>query len=121
MDESKDILNKIAQVIYDKKGENIIALDVRGISSITDYMIIATANVERHSQAIAKTIIDELKKIKQRPYFVEGLKDGDWIVIDYSNIMIHIFIPELRSLYALETLFSEAQLIDLNIKISDEV
>jgi ribosome-associated protein len=121
MNDSKEILNKIAQIIYDKKGENIIALDVKGISSITDFMILATANVERHAQAIARTIIDELKKINQRPYFVEGLKDGDWVVVDYSNIMVHLFIPEYRSLYALETLFSDAKLIDLNIKISDEV
>ncbi|NGX56323.1 MAG: Ribosomal silencing factor RsfS [Candidatus Anoxychlamydiales bacterium] len=117
----KKTLDLIAQTIYDKKGENIIALDVKGISSITDYVIIASANVERHSQAIAKSVIDELKKIKERPSFIEGASDGDWIVIDYMNIMVHIFIPELRERYKLESLFSEAKIIDLNIKISNEV
>ncbi len=111
------LINLITQTIYDKKGFNIFALDVKGISTITDYIIIAEGNVERHVIAIANEIVEQLKKLNEKPLHIEGLQEGDWVVLDYLNIIVHLFKPELRDKYSLEKLFKEAKIIDLKIKI----
>ncbi len=116
-----DILNTIAQAIYDKKGFNILALDVKGLSSITDYVIIAEGSVDRHVKAIADTVIDEMKKQNERPIYTEGMKEPDWVVLDYMNIMVHIFKPDYRIKYDIEKLFPDSKIIDLNIKVEPQV
>jgi ribosome-associated protein len=111
-------LNAIAQAIFDKKGSNILALDVHGISSLTDFVVIAEGNIDKHVTAIAKAVIDHLEKLGQTPLYVEGMQTGDWVVIDYLNIMVHIFMPGLRDKYQLEQLWREGQIVDLQIDIS---
>lgn len=113
-----DMLSEIAQVIYDKKGFNILALDVRGISSIADYLLIAEGNVDRHTISIAKTIIETLAERGDRPVHVEGLQTGDWIVLDFSGVIVHLFQPGLREKYSLEKLWNEGEIVDLSIDIS---
>jgi ribosome-associated protein len=113
------LINIISQIIYDKKGFNILALDVKGISSITDYIIIAEGNVERHIKAIATEVIEQLKKEKEKPLHVEGLQESDWVVIDYLNIIVHLFKPGLREKYSLEKLWKNGKLIDLEIKVKN--
>lgn len=108
-------LNSIAQAIYDKKGMNILALDVRGISSLADYVIIAEGNIDRHVKALSYTIKDILHETGINPLYVEGEQTGDWIVMDYSDIVVHLFVPEFREKYELEKLWQKAKIIDLNI------
>ncbi len=115
------LLNLIAQVIYDKKGSNILALDIRGLSNLTDYMVIAEGNVDRHVTSIARAIADELQEKGERPLHVEGLQTGDWVVMDYGQVMIHIFSPGLRSKYALEQLWGDSKIVDLEIDVSSAV
>jgi ribosome-associated protein len=111
-------LNAIAQAIFDKKGSNILALDVHEISSLTDYVIIAEGNVDKHVISIANGVIDQLQKLGQTPIYVEGMKTGDWIVIDYLHIMVHIFMPGLRDKYQLEQLWREGHIVDLQIDVT---
>ena len=111
-----NILNLIAQKIYDKKGFNIIAIDVRGISTLTDYMIIAEGNVERHVQALSRSIIEALDESDYPHFHLDGLKDGDWIAIDCGEIFIHLLVPELREKYALEELWRKGKIVDLKVK-----
>lgn len=113
-------LNSIAQAIYDKKGMNILALDVRQISNLTDYVIIAEGNVDKHVEAISYSVIEALKKQGQSPVYIEGRQTGDWVVIDYLNIMVHLFAPGLRDKYQLEQLWREGQIVDLNIETGKE-
>jgi len=112
-------LNAIAQVIYDRKGFNILALDVRGLSSITDFLLIAEGNVDRHVSSIGRAIIDELEERGEKPIFVEGLGTGDWAVLDYGEIMVHIFSPGLRERYSLERLWKDSKIVDLTINVSN--
>jgi len=111
-------LNEIAQVIFDKKGFNILALDVKGISTLTDYILIAEGNIDKHISAIAEAIIEHLSELGYSPVYTEGLKSGDWVVIDYMHIMVHLFSPELREKYQLEQLWKEGQIVDLQINVS---
>jgi ribosome-associated protein len=115
------LLNIIAQTVFDKKGFNILALDVKGISTIADYLLIAEGNVDRHVKALASTIVEELAKHGIRPIHVEGLKEGDWIVIDYVDIMVHLFMPGLREKYQLERLWQAGKIIDVKINVGNEV
>ncbi len=114
-------LNTIAQTIFDKKGSNILALDVHEISTLTDYVIIAEGNVDKHVMAIAQAIIDRLQQLGQFPMYVEGMKTGDWIVIDYLHIMVHIFMPGLRDKYQLEQLWREGHVVDLQIDVTPKI
>lgn len=115
VDSTDKILNVIAQTIFDKKGMNILALDVRDVSTLTDFFIIAEGTVDRHVSSIGSGIIEELHKLGLQPLHVEGIKEGDWVIIDYGDILIHLFIPDLREKYALETLFGDAKIVDLTI------
>jgi ribosome-associated protein len=118
---SKELLNSIAQVIYDKKGFNIICLDISGLSNLNDYMIIAEGNVDRHVKALASAVIEELKKDKKiYPYKLEGKIGGDWIVIDYHEVIVHLFMPHLREKYQLERLWSKGKIVNLKIKVGEQ-
>jgi ribosome-associated protein len=108
-------LNRIAQVIYDKKGLNILVLDVHGICTMTDFFIIAEGTVDRHVKALSQAIIDEFAQRGQEPLHAEGQQEGDWIVLDYGDFVIHLFIPELREKYALEELWNEGEIVDVKI------
>lgn len=118
-DQTLLLLDIIAQAIYDKKGSNILALDLRGISSMADYFLIAEGNVARHVQALSSEIIDVMHKQGHSPVRTEGRADSDWVIIDYGDILIHLFIPELREKYALEKLWAQGQIVDLNISLGD--
>ncbi len=112
------IVNFIAQKIYDKKGTNILALNLEEVHSMTDYLIIAEGNIDRHVKAIASFIIEEMKKKwKMYPQYVEGLEAGDWVVIDYFDIMIHLFMPGLRDKYNLEELWKDGKIVEVDIQI----
>ncbi len=109
-------LNAIAQAIFDKKGFNILALDVRGVSTLTDFVIIAEGNVDRHVKSIGNAVMVSLKEFGLRPYYTEGLTAGDWVVLDYMEIMVHLFMPGLREKYMLEQLWRDGTIIDLRIE-----
>lgn len=115
-----DLLNKVAQIIFDKKGTNILGLDVRNISTISDFIIIAEGAVARHVIAIAKSIIEEFSNMGIKPVRVEGLQTGDWVVIDYVDFMVHLFMPGIRDKYQLEQLWREGKIIDLKIDLSQK-
>ena len=111
-----ELLNTVAQVIYDKKGFNIIAIDVRNLSTITDYLVIAEGNVDRHVSAIARALEAELKTRGENLLHEEGLENGDWVVLDFGRIMVHLFMPGLREAYSLERLWKDAKIVDLQIE-----
>lgn len=113
--ENFNFINNLAQLIFDKKGSNILALDVKGISSICDYLIIAEGNIERHVTAIAHTLIKEMKGKRIKAYHVDGLKEGDWLVIDFGQVHVHLFVPAIREKYNLESLWEGAKIIELAI------
>jgi ribosome-associated protein len=112
------LLNLIAQIIFDRKGSNIYALDVRDISSISDFVIIAEGNVDRHVSSIARAIVDGLLKQGTRPIHEEGIQTGDWVVLDFPGIMVHLFTPGLRDKYSLEKLWNQGKIVDLEIEVS---
>lgn len=108
----------MSQAIYDKKGSNIIALDVRGVSTLTDYIVIAEGNVDRHVLAIASSVEKTLQEKGEKPLRVEGRQNGDWVIIDFGAVMVHLFMPGLREKYQLEKLWSEGKIVDLELDVT---
>ena len=113
----EEYINYLAQLLFDKKANNIIAIDVRGISSITDFILIADGNVDRHVIALAKEIQNQLGAKGEKPAYIEGLQTGDWVVLDYFGIVIHLFVPEMRQKYQLERLWSDGKVLDLKLSL----
>jgi len=113
---SKELVQKISKIIYEKKGLNILALYVGSFSTVTDYLIIADGSVNRHVRAIGQEIIKDLRDNDGvRPHHVEGLHVGDWLLIDYCDVLVHIFMPGLRDKYQLERLWESGKIVDLNL------
>ncbi len=114
------ILDRVAQVLYDKKSFNILGLNVKGVSTLTETLIIAEGNVPRHVIALARDVEAELEKYGEKPIHIEGLSTGDWVVLDYGNFIVHLFVPEVRERYSLEQLWHEAAVIDLKIDVNPQ-
>ncbi len=108
-------LNLIAQAIYDKKGFNILVLNISHMTTLADYLIIAEGHIDRHLHAIADEIVDRLKKEGVEVSFVEGKESGGWVVIDLIDVLVHLFIPSLRQKYQLEKLWQNGQIVDIDI------
>lgn len=89
------------------KGEQIVTIPLHGKTSIADYMVVATGRSNRHVSALAEQVYQTLKSAGDKHLRVEGLQQGDWVLIDQGDIIIHIFRPEVRSFYNLEKMWSE--------------
>ncbi len=89
----------------DSKGEDIAPIDLTGKSALADCMVIATGRSQRHVTAIADRLLDDLKKAGGDHIRVEGLRGGDWVLIDAGDVIVHIFRPELRAFYNLEKMW----------------
>ena len=101
----------LVDLILEKKGEKVIVINVKEISPITDFVIIAEATVDRHIRAIGSYLIEKMKKKGHPPHREEGLMQGGWAVIDFLDVMVHLFTPELREKYSLERLLEEGDFI----------
>ena len=98
--------------IQEKKGNDIVRLDLRNIhSSVTDYFVVCHADSATQVKAIANSIEDEIyKALKQEPWRKEGLEYGEWILLDYVNVVIHVFRTDKREYYGVEDLWGDAEI-----------
>ncbi|NTU67927.1 MAG: ribosome silencing factor [Chlorobiaceae bacterium] len=105
---SELLARRAAELSLEKKGEDVKILDLRGLTTVTDFFVIITADSERKAKAVSDHIIDELKEDGERPTHVEGLETMRWILVDYVDVVVHIFQPDERRFYDLESLWSDA-------------
>lgn len=107
---------RCAELAANKKAGDVVALDLRGISSFTDFFVICSGTSEPHLKAIAGEIEERLKKDDQvAPHAVDGYPMSHWIVIDYSDVVVHIFHDEKRAYYSLESLWSDAPHLPISV------
>jgi ribosome-associated protein len=110
--EPVELARKIVDLISDKKGEDIVLLDVRERTTIADYFVLCSGTSERQLKAIVEGITEALKKEGRIiPRHVEGKPETGWVLIDYNDVIVHIFAPERRSFYDLESFWAEAAVL----------
>ncbi len=97
-----------------KKGQDVIILKLKNISSICDYFVIASGDVDVHVKAIAEAVDEGLARKGIKPWHREGVKGGNWILLDYVDVVVHIFHKSLREFYALEKLWGDAPIEEIN-------
>ena len=108
----------ISQVVADKKAMDVVVLHMGDASSITDYFLICSGGSERQVQAIADGIDAQLKQLGIASLGVEGYREGRWILMDYGDVIVHVFSRETRDFYDLERLWANAPRIDLSREIA---
>jgi len=105
----EELVDEIARHAVDKKALDVVELDLRGVLGYTDYFLICSGNTGRQTKAIHDGILEGLKREHQMlPRRVEGASRADWILMDYLDVVVHIFTPDTRDYYRLEQLWGEA-------------
>ncbi len=111
--DSKELAYLTAKLIQNKKGENIKILDLTNLTPVTDFFVICTATSEPQAKAIADHVSEETKKKMERPWHSEGYQNLSWVLLDYVNVVVHIFLPESRKFYNLEGLWGDAVITEI--------
>tara|TARA_Y100000590_G_scaffold63984_1_gene68748 strand:- start:632 stop:982 length:351 start_codon:yes stop_codon:yes gene_type:complete len=107
MDKISDLKNKILKILDNNKALDIVAIDLEGKSSIADYMIVASGTSSRHIQALSEQVLEQFKNSGILNSKIEGAESADWKLIDGIDLIVHIFNPEKRKFYELESMWSE--------------
>jgi len=108
--DSEQLVEKIVKLAQERKAVDLVSMDVRGLSPVTDFFIIATGTVDIHLKAIAENVLTELKAEGILPLSVEGMDNLRWVLMDFVDVVFHLFLPESRDFYAIERLWGEAML-----------
>ena len=109
--ESLQLAKAAVDIASDKKASDVLLLDIRDITTIADYFVICNGTNTRQIQAIAESLQEELKKQGAQLLYREGVADTGWILLDFGDVIIHIFGPKEREYYRLERLWSEAKTV----------
>jgi|SRR5688572_4548515 ribosome-associated protein len=106
-------LKRAMELAVDRKGQEMMLLDLRGLSNSTDYFLLVNGTSDTHVRAIADHIIDELRKEGMKPDHIEGLRTGRWVLMDFIDFVVHVFHPTAREFYQLERLWGDAPAIPI--------
>lgn len=108
---AQTLSHTVVDILDDKLAENILLLDISETSPFADYFVIATATSDRQSQALVDGMVAELRDQKMKPLHTEGDRTSGWQLVDYGDVIVHIFSPEQRAFYRLEDLWSDAKVV----------
>ncbi len=111
---STELAHHIADIALDKKALNVIILDLRSLDAVTDYFVVCAGEVELQVKAITDHIYDSLLMERIKPFHREGYQNLQWVLLDYIDVVAHVFLPERRQFYSLETLWIDAPVIEFN-------
>lgn len=102
-----------AKALDSKKAQNLMLLEVRGVTTLTEYMLLATGTSDTHLRALCDEVEKKMEEAGERIWHREGYRGDTWIVMDFCGVMVHVFTPEQRKFYDLERLWGDAPLVDL--------
>lgn len=112
--DSIQLIDIITEALLDKKAENIRLLDVRKVTTLTDYFVVCHANSDTQVRAIADNVLEQTKKqFGEAVWRKEGNTTNRWVVLDYVNVVIHIFLHELREFYGIEKMWGDAEITEI--------
>jgi ribosome-associated protein len=101
----RSLKSVVLDALDDMKALEVKVLDVRGLTDIADYMVIASGTSDRHVRSVAQRVVEKTKEAGYRPHGLEGLSDGDWVLIDLHEYIVHVMLPRVREFYGLEKLW----------------
>ncbi len=107
----KKIALLVRELALDKKGESPVILDLSKLTSVAHYFVICHGNSDRHVRALANHIVDSLKDKKVKVWHTEGMETGQWVLLDFSDVIVHIFYGPVREFYSLERLWGDAAVL----------
>ena len=113
-DPTADLAQICAAIALDKKAEDVVILQVADLTSYADFFVIAAASSDRMAQAVARTISDELRKRGRQPLSTDGMEQGNWVILDYGAVVVHIFKETARAYYDLDGFWSDAPRVDVD-------
>lgn len=113
--ESAAVARRVAEIADGKGATGVVALDVRGLVGYTDFLVICTARNERQAKAVYDEVHDRMKEEGRAPARTEGEREAEWVLLDYLDCVLHVFTPAARERYRLETLWGEAEELDLEL------
>jgi len=114
IDPEESLARLCAEGALEKKAEDVVILDMRGISSFTDFFVIVSGTSEPQLKAIASSVREKIRtSIGQRPIAEDGFPESQWVIIDYGGVIVHIFHADKREVYGLETLWNDARRIEI--------
>jgi len=108
------LVQRAVSLCLDRKANDVVLLNLHGVTDMTDYFVIASGTSDTHVRAIAEHVIQEMKKEGYPVYHVEGLSQGRWVLLDYVDFVVHLFHPTLRQFYQLERLWGDAESVALD-------
>ena len=111
----RDKAQAVARWLDEKQGEDIVAMDVTGISSVTDVIVVVSARGTKHCQALADHVLEQTKAVGESFLSMEGYKSGDWVLVDLNDVVVHVFLKDIRQFYNLEGMWSEAKKLALSV------
>jgi ribosome-associated protein len=107
-------VRRAARAALDRRATDVLVLDLQGLSSVTDYFLLCSGKSTTHMETITDAIRDELKTEGVRPRHAEGVAASGWILLDYGDVLMHVFLEETRAYYALERLWGDAPAVSLD-------
>jgi ribosome-associated protein len=115
MSENENLMKMttVTEAALDRKAEDVVALDVRKLTSFTDTFIIVTGTSDRYARSVADSITEAMAKRGEKPLGMEGYDEGRWVLIDLDDVIVHVFQDEVRRKYDLERLWSDAPALDV--------
>jgi len=108
------LAQRAAQAALDNKAVDVVLLDLRGVTDMTDFFIIASGTSDTHVRSIGEHVLADMKREGSPAHHVEGLEKGRWVLLDFVDFVVHVFHPTLRSFYQLERLWGDAERIPLD-------
>jgi ribosome-associated protein len=113
--DSSVLAQRAAQLCSEYKANDVVLLDLRGVTDMTDFFIVASGTSDTHVRSLGQHVLEDMKhKEGTAAHHVEGLEQGRWVLLDYVDFVVHIFHPTLRNFYQLERLWSDAEAIDVD-------
>ena len=112
---SSELAELVVEALDDVKAQDIVRLDVRDLTTVTDYMVVASGTSSRHVQALVENVAEKAKEAGHRPIGIEGEDGGEWVLLDLQDALVHVMLPKVREFYNLEKLWSLGAATDVAV------
>lgn len=112
-DGHESLARQAAALCHDLKAQDVVVLDLHGVTDVTDYFVIASGTSDTHVRSVAERVVEGMKERGTPVLHIEGLRQGRWVLLDFVDVVVHVFHPTMRAFYQLERLWSDAKSVPI--------